>query len=511
MGSSSRDPAQNLALRTPPVVPGSEVALRSTMRTFARTGVIVGAVSVTVSFLTVCVPGVGAAHVVPAAGENPVGNASWAYGTVRTATASGHGGTYAYEVSATAGFAVVLNETTTSAGNYSLHAHRTMGLLLSVEYCRPTCTHPTTTATVLYHTWESLTATLGVTSLANVTVNASPVAAVGLRSSNVSVEAGLHLASSVVVAGVLVNERNLTVGFDSNSSTSFTPALGLVPIAVTPAEEWTASAGVNVTGFASWSLTDAHPVAPVPSTVDRKGGFSLNQTGTVGLSGDDPGSTVHLGGSTYDVLDLSLTEGPFVLREGFLLIPTASDLFGASPPSWLTSNASDTGSVNVSQASIDVSTSRLTTTNHLGFEASGMWWDSATQNPAPDAVGVTGTGLAPAAAAPAVVSNATYLQGSPESVGQATTDQNCLSTGVGCPSSGSPRGLFGLLLVAGGVGVVVVVAALLIAERRRVPPPAYPNAGLYPPGAPTRPAVGPVRPPSRAPSPPEDDPLGHLW
>ena len=111
-------------------------------------------------------------------------------------------------------------------------------------------------------------------------------------------------------------------------------------------------------------------------------------------------------------------------------------------------------------------------------------------------------------AVPAAASNATVVQGQPESIGQATSNQACLVTGVGCGSTG-PHLPWLRYAIAGGV--VVVVAAVLtttLLTRRRMPPPAYPNAQLYPPGSAGSSGPAPTRP---APKPADDDPLGHLW
>ena len=478
------------------------------MRRSPRPGVVVTAVSVAVSFLTVCVPGVGSAHsTTPAASGS--GNASWAYGTVSTRSSSGQGGAYAYVTTATAGFAVVLNETTPAPGNYALEVHRTMGLVLSVEYCRPSCRAPAETATVGYHAWETLDAGLALTTDANVTVNGSSVRALGLASSDLTASAGLQLTSQVHLDGSLYSSRNLTALLNTSTASTFSPALGLLPTSVTNGEVWNSSSSFVETGLASWSVSDVR-TGPLAGSVSRSGGFGLNASGLIALQGDNPGTTVRLAGVTFGVLNLTVAAGPFALREGFLLVPEGANLFGSGLPGWLSSNTNDTGSASVSQANIDVDRGSLTASGHLGFEASGMWWESATDNPATEATSVPG--FVPAAdAEPASGANATYLQGSPESVGQATSNQKCLATALGCPTVGSPRGPLGLLLLAGASAVVVVLLAVLIAERRRLPPPKYPNATLYPPGAATGNAAPPRRPPTRPSGSADDDPLGHLW
>ena len=475
------------------------------MKPRARTGLVVSAVSVTASFLMLCAPGAGAMPV-PAA----TSTATWAYGAVRSATVSGTGGTYAYDASYTAGFAVILNESSPSAGNYTVGVHRTMGLILAVQYCAPNCAHPTESATVHFHVWENLNATLNLTTHANVSVSGTPVQALGLVSSTLQVAVGLRESTAVYLSGTPLRTRNLTVNLGANASTSFTPALGLVPLTLKPAEAWNASSNFTEKGFATWYLNDVHK-ALLNTTATDHGAVSLNFSGPVELAGQNSSTSVRLGGTTYDVVNLTVEKGPFTLREGFLLVPSGADLFGGSLPGWLTSNANDTESASVAQSNVDV-TDRLAASSHLGFVASGLLWKSETGNPASQAVSLPGTGPEPAAAtAPAASSNATYLQGTPESVGQATTDQGCLTSGANCPGGAGPRGFLGAYLILAAVGAVAVIATAMVASRRRIPSTPYPNAQLYPLAPATRLAANKGRPQAPPAPPAEEDPLGHLW
>jgi len=462
--------------------------------------------SVAASFLTVCVLGSAAAQVTPSAGPAAGGSAPWAYGGIVSKSWGGVGGSYRYDASETLGFAVVLHETTGSPGNYTLQVNRTMGVLLSVEYCLPSCSHPSITASVSFHAWESVHASLNLTEGASVLVAGNPTAALGLRSSSLTVAVGVHEASRVVDAGVVLRSRNISVGLDANSSTVFAPSLGLVPLTLPAAggESWTSTSGFVETGAANWSVLAS--LGGGVLSINEGGRLSLNSSGNVTLNGTTDGSTIPLGGSAFDVVALTLS-GPFVLREGFLLVPTHSDLFAGSTPSWLPSGASLNGSASVSQEDVDVAASPMAG-GHLGVDGSKLLWSSAAANPAQVS---SGGAVEPAAMPLAAGGNSTSVQGAPVSVAQATADQNCLTTGLGCPTSGGPRNWFGALVVLGIGAVVAAVAVALIAERRKVPPPTYPNATLYPPGtASTGPSDGNRRPGPPEPPPP-DDPLGHLW
>jgi hypothetical protein len=477
------------------------------MRPSPRTGVIVAAVSVTVSFLTVCVPGAGAAQSVAPSGAAPAPAVLWAYGGLGSRSWSGSGNGYAYEASVTAGFAVIIGEATVTPGNLTLNVSRTMGVILSVEFCAPSCSHPVESATVHYHAWEVERAVLNLTTAGNVTVSGVPTGALAISNSTVSVVVGLRESSQVVVLGVPVRGRNISVDLDANSSTRFTPALGLVPLSIPAPENWSSLSATDEVGSASWSVVvqDLNGTIPVNVT----GSIPFNLLSTVALAGGFDGATLRLGGASYDVVHLAVT-GPFSLREGFLLIPTGSDLFGATAPGWLTANASTSGSASFSQGNVDV-TPEPASGSHLGFDGSAIVWSSASTNPVSDSSLAQLAGPSPAGTPQASGSNATSIQGGPESVTQATTDQHCLATGYGCTTVGAPSGLPGELVVVIGVVAAGAVVAGLIAERRRIPPPTYPNAALYPPGPATPTGPGPVRRPTPPSSPPEDDPLAHLW
>ncbi len=472
-----------------------------------RAGAVATAVTVAVSFLTVCVPSAAAAPVSPASS----GGSTWAYGALRTGASSSAAGPYPYEGTATIGFAVILNETNLSGGNVSLSVNRTMGLSLAVRFCHPGCGNATATATIDYRVWQTVNATVLLTDAASVTLsNGTSVAALGLNQSTVNVTTGLRENWTVLSRGATLASRNLSVGLSAQSATSFSPTLGLVPLAVAPPQEWNASSSYVESGSASWAIADQSRVGAVTEPpVDRTGGVSLNRTGEVGLEGADPGVSVRLGGQMYAALNLTILRGPFDLREGFLLLPAAADLFGPAAPVWLSSNASGTGSAAAAQSNIDVS-SGLSTAGHLGFEGSGTWWSSSVPNPASSVVGPELGSRADASALPAAGgANATYLQGEPESVPVASRDQSCLATGVGCGSSARPSELGRELALVVGVGAVAVVLGALVVDRRRWPPTAYPNAALYPPSAYRTKDAEPAGP---APAPPADeDPLGHLW
>jgi hypothetical protein len=479
------------------------------MKPLASTGVIITAASVAVSFLTVCLPGAAAAQPSPSAGTPASGSAAWAYGALASKGWAGAVGTYPYKASETVGFAVVLSESAGPGENYTLHVNRTMGVLLSVEFCAPSCARAVDTATVDFHAWEVVHAVLELNTSGHVNVSGVPTPALALVSSNVSIKVGLRESTQVVADGKVVRGHNLSVDLGVNSSTAFTPALGLFPLSIASAgaETWTATSVFAEIGSGNWSVREENALGATTLDLDGKV-TSLDTTGSVTVNGSSTAKTIRLGGANYEVVGLSVV-GPFSLREGFLFLPIVSDLFGGTAPSWLpTASMNTSGSATVAQANVDVAGSPAIG-SHLGFEGSDVIWNSGTANPAAT---VLGADLSPAVEEPQVTgSNATSLQGGPESLAQAATEQNCLASGVGCPSAGPSRGLPWELMVLGGGAAAVVLLAVVIAERRRLPPPAYPNSTLYPPGPASAGAPGGVRRPGAPAPPPDDDPLGHLW
>jgi len=478
-----------------------------------RPHIVPVACSVAVTFLMVCGAGVAAATPAPATGTASSA-VQWAYGAVSTVHAHHQGLLLGWDATATFGFGVVLGQTAGTAGTYIVSVNRTMGVLLSVHYCRPNCATSVRSGTVSFHAWETTLATLELTRDANVTVATTLTPALGLVSSSLTVKVGLTEAVEVYNGSRLNGSWSLTAFLNGTSSTTFSPALGLMPLTISGPESWTNSSVFQESGQASWSTSEQASGALGSESLGHHGQVPFSRSGTVQLNGSFNGSTVRLGGVTYDVLSLSVA-GPFMLRDGYLLLPDASDLFGSTAPHWLAANTTGgAGSASVSGGRLDIGRS-LVTGDHLGFGASALWLASKTTSPDTlDTVGIGGPALVsgPQGSAPAsgAGSNATFVQGSPESVGQATTDQRCLTTGVGCPGAGSPKLPVGLLAL-GAVVVIVILLVAVVTERRRVPAPPYPNARLYPPGGPS--LAGPTEPrrPAPASPPSEDDPLGHLW
>jgi hypothetical protein len=439
----------------------------------------------------------------------------WAYGAVKTVDFQGESLTgWQYSGNATYGYSVILNQTNTSSATFELSVNRTMGALFQVRYCSPNCQSPKFFGNVSDHIYETVDANANFSNDGTVYENGVAVPAIALNNSQSRLHANLTEASSSYIPGFagLVAPRSHYLGVNVAAATTvnFTPDLGLLPVTLSGAQSWNSTAQFTAHAAASYAFFQSTK-GPLRSTQEGPytGNFSVPTSGTVTLNGDySPANTTVLGGVSYPEVALKVV-GPFSVREGFILVPSASDLFGgASNPPWGAQN----GSASAAMSYLDI---RSSEGGHLGIGASQWVYSSSTLGPASalsggtDPVGLTTMAQSATDAAPP-----TTVQGEPEAVTGAQAQQNCLFTGIGCPAATTPNpsggnlhGFVGLLAI--GVVVVVVVSVIaLVVERRRMPPPNYPNAALYPPGNPRAVAQSP---PATPPAPAEDDPLRNLW
>jgi hypothetical protein len=430
----------------------------------------------------------------------------WAYGAVRTVDFAGLSASgYHYQGTATYGYSVVLDQTNLTNQSFELTVNRTMGALLSLEYCYPTCKNPSVTGTVSHHAWESVDAAANFTTNGTVSENGQNVPAIALLNSHSTV-----LGSLTDSAQGPLRTAYLSVNVSAAANVTFSSPLGLLPDNLTAPSNWSSTSAFVATGtyvigysyrFAGPHLTTS--VGPVTKTgaVARSGNVTV-----LGSTNSGPTGTVNLGGTPYVNVSLNV-EGPFVAREGFILVPDEIDLFGTGSSSVWGSN--ETGGTSVQTTSLYV---RPNLGPHLGIDGSELIYSASAANPSVTALTSTGVGAA-AVSSDADDVGSTPVQGVPISVDQAQGYQGCLVSGTNCPAAAG-RPLLPLLGVAVLALVVIsAVGVIAVAERRRIPPPTYPNAKLYPPGTDSTPKpLDSGRPPSaRRPPPAEDDPLSNLW
>jgi hypothetical protein len=470
-----------------------------------------GMVAALMVFVLISGP-VTAAPLAPA--STPVGE--WSYGVVKTYSVGPLRAVdgWVYEGNATLGYTVTAYENNTSSSTFELTLHRTMGVAFSVEFCLPSCSAPVNWVELAYRAWETTTAFANFTTQGTVAENGTSVPAIALDNSSVWVHANVteSAVEHLPRLGWTVNQvAYLSADVQGHATVDFAPPLGLFPLNLVPGSSWSSTSAFQSFGFANYSYYYA---ASGPfhnaTTGPVSGPITVATQGNVTVEGSyEVGSTVDLGGVIYPAISLTVI-GPFSVREGVIFLPSGADVFGGSSPPW---SDNQNGASAVSQSNLDVKPFEA---GHFGLGASSWRYSSDSTNPADS----TGIGAAVGGLTPSVLSSnpvsSTTVQGEPESTAQATSADQCLTGGGGCPLIPSnvslARSLFSVLVLSGAVAIIgALIALAVVSSRRRLPPPAYPNATLYPPGV----AIGPAtaRPPSApgAPPPPEDDPLDHLW
>ncbi|MCI4373853.1 MAG: hypothetical protein L3K02_09485, partial [Thermoplasmata archaeon] len=446
------------------------------MSTTGRQHTISMAAAIGLAALMVLVLPVGLAGAASAPSTSPT-NTLWAYGAVESATFQGSSHGWQYSGNATYGYSVILNQTNTSATSFELTANRTMGVLFEVHYCYPTCHLPAYFGNVSYHVYETIDASANLSMTGTVDENGTAVPALALNNSESHLHANATESSNSYLPLDRVGSSRshyASANVLSTTSVHFTPGLGLFPTGLDSAQSWNSSSQFVAHASADFSYF-ANNMGPRGSARvgPVTGNFSLPANGTVSVYGSySPSDTVVLAGVSYPEVALRIV-GPFNVREGFLLLPSATDMFDGGSQPWV---AQQNGSASASMTYLDA---RASEGGHVGIGASAWVYDSSTINPNSTTTAVPGgTGIVASSVGSGDSAPATDIQGLPETVGAAQTQQGCLLTGAGCPAggpagTGSLRGLAGLV----GIAVVVLVVAavvVVIAERRRMPPPVYP-------------------------------------
>ena len=433
---------------------------------------------------------------------------SWGYGGSRWVNVSGSSnglnGSASYSIHAFFGVQVALTEVNTSATTFELTANRTMVGDVFASYCRPSCSSPTAAANLTLRAWEVAHASANFTTTGQVNGAHGPVPAVAIVDSSVSARANLTETETIQLFGPAASHTaswDLSVHSDTFAALSFAPALGLVPDNLSATPNWTASSQFH--GSGSWQVGFDYrhtPLSGPPVGANRSSSGTVSGTGNVSLQGMVVGPLALRGGISTDAVRIFVS-GPFAVREGFILVPTGADLFGASGD-WKGEAVGD------STAGTDAIDYAPSPGERPTLEASATTYaatSSAAQLSAP--AGVT-TMASPAADG----TGPQTVQAQPESASQANGAAGCLLSGSCPPGAPAHRGLAGglIVLAVAVVGLTVVVVGLVVARQPPRKEPVSPNASLYPPGA-----VGtsppPGRPPAPASPPPPEDPLDHLW
>ncbi len=318
----------------------------------------------------------------------PAPGTLWAYGAVETVSLQGTSHGWQYSGSAVYGFSVILNQTNTTTTSIELAVNRTMGVLFQVHYCYPDCSSPTYFGNESYHVYETVDATANLSTTGTVYENDTPVAALSLLNSGANLRANVTETGSwyLRIGGVLgTRSHYLSANVVASSTVYLSPGLGLFPTTLNSAQSWNSSSQFSSRATADYAYYEA---ASGPRGAIHfgpfNGNFSVPANGTVGLNGSySPTRTVNLGGVTFPEVALRVV-GPFSVREGFILLPSAADLFGGGNPPW---SAQQNGSASAAMSYLDA---RATEGDHLGIGASQWVYDSTMANPSGSATALSG-------------------------------------------------------------------------------------------------------------------------
>jgi hypothetical protein len=445
-------------------------------------------------------------------------NTSWAYGggtNVSLEVTTNH---TTYAVRGWFAYHVILTQTNTSSSNFTLQVDRTLGFsyVATGTYCPTSCLSGHITANITVRAREHDVGFANFTRSGSVRADGVPVPAIALVNSSLSTDERYFESANYTATFPLrtySSQSNLSVSVSTATFVALAPALGLVPLNLTTGESWSSQSEFTAQCSAVGAVSYHHTMWN-GTTVSGGSTFepTLNGSGTVGVSGTDAGTVVLRDGSHVPVIALAM-EGPFAPREGFLLVPSGSDLFGDGMGAFRGDAAGTAAS-----ATETVDWAPGAAGPHAGFLAS-----ASDLMPQPDGPAQSGmhpsTGILPAATPSAAPGSGVAVQAQPETVPAAQAGSQCIlsggssacipGSGTSSPSGPGPHGgLLGDLIVVGAVVVLGALLAGLVVARRRVPPPPPSASPPYPPAGtrPSAPRAGISTEPGT-----EPDPLGHLW
>ncbi len=421
----------------------------------------------------------------------------WAYGGVGWSNNTLIIGSDELTWNASFGWTVILTVTSTGPNTTEISELRTVGIDLAATFASPTAS-----ASYSYHALEVDSAFANLTNASTVYVGGVAVPALGILNDSTSSQGALAEAISVTDHGT-TKSASLNVTGSAQTSASFSPALGLIPLNLSGVTVWNSSA--YVTPSASWNVS---------YTWANNGFFNTTGSGTKDFNGtlSTPGE-VNLTGfdvtKTYGVPSFPdhvprhaivlIVQGPLGNYDAFVFVPRGFDLFGGGSPPY----ASDSlGSAQISAQTLYVSQGV-----HGYAVTAGATTFGATTS-AVNTLEASSGGTTPAAGG----SPGTTVVGAPMSVAQAQAENNRLASGF--PSAGKSGIGLGVIVVVAALAIAVVVGTVAVVEwrsyaRRRSQKGLVGGygeswTGGVPPGATaSAPAKAPP-PPAGAPPPPED-------
>ena len=222
----------------------------------------------------------------------------------------------------------------TTSGVWMLEVNRTLGMNISASLTTPT-------RTVEYHfaALEVDAAFANVTNGSTVYVAGQPVAALGLLNASAFDNSSLAQSFSDTEGGATAS-ASLSVNGTANGSVSFSPSLGLIPLNLTGVTLWNSTA--TATASAAWQVDWAWSHTPfngTPASGSSSRSGNLSGTFTVDVVGYTTPRSIHpfVDGKARIGVVLGI-QGPFELRDGFVMVPHAFDLFGGAAQGYETNS-----------------------------------------------------------------------------------------------------------------------------------------------------------------------------
>lgn len=437
----------------------------------------------------------GVASAAPALTPASTAAEQWAYGGEGWSNTTLTLGNATSTWDASFGWTVIFTVTNESPGTFLIEEQRTVGVTVTATY-----TGPIVQATYNYHADEQDVAFATLTNASVVYVDGTAVPALGLANESVAITGALAESISVTTAGH-TRSASLNVNGAASGRVNFAPALGLIPLNLSGVNQWNSTA--TASGGAFWNVSyQWQEMGYNGTTGTGSGTFAGNWTraGTVSLTGFKleavPVFTDH---RTRIAVEL-VVQGPFDNYDGFVLVPHAFDLFGAS--------AKQYDSMSFGSTSITSAETLYLSSGPNGLEVTAAQTTFGADDSAIDAEATPTAGASPAA--PTQSPGAT-VTGQPMSVAQAQAESNCLTSGCGAAAVG-PNGL--LLVGLVGLVVVAIVGTVGVIEwrsyaRRRSQKGLVGGYGEswtngVPPAGAVPGSVEPPAGPSNGPSAPED-------
>ncbi len=446
------------------------------------------------------VPGLaGAAYAAPAGPNSLAASAvtysSWAYGGQNGSSGSVHAGSTSVTWSTSVGIVVIFNATNTSANTTLVHATRTVVVTVSAQV-----SGTAGTLTYNYRAVENDVFYANLTDQARVTLSGTgaSVAALGLLNASAKAVASLQ-ESAVYHAGGLSGSAFFNATGTARVAVHLTPALGLIPLNLTGVTAWSSSA----TAFpsATWNLTwlwTTHNWNGTSSSGNGSYPGSWSSMFTLYLYGHVDGRSAmfhdHLARTG---VHLGLGSGPFVLYDGFLLVPAAFDFLSGS--AHLGSNSLGASSFTSEDLFLGRGpvAARAVTAANATVAASPMMAMATSTSGGPSPAALPSSTGAPGAT----------VWAQPESPSAAATQANCLQFGCAGPAS---NGALVLLAAVGAVAVTVGTIGILgwRSYARRMTLSTARAAAPTAPGAPPTPASPSPALPSNVGAPSDPPVLG---